>query len=58
MRAYILTEIERTHLTTYLKNSETSDDFYVLLNRINKYYNRLLDDINLIQMVLKKRGEK
>ena len=55
MRSYILTELERQHLLRYLESLEASDDFYVLLNRINKNYDKLNEDMKLIKMVLKKR---
>jgi len=58
MRAYILTELERQHLLKYLESSEISDDFYVLLNRINKNYDRLNEDFSLIERVIEKRAKE
>ena len=55
MRSYILTELECQHILNFLEKSETSDDFYVLLNRIRKNYNRLSEEMKLIEMVLEKR---
>ena len=55
MRGYILTELERQHLQRYLESLEISDDFYVLLNRINKNCDRLKEDMEIIERVLKRR---
>ena len=55
MRSYILTELERNHLQKYIETSKISDDFYVLLNRIRKNYIVLSNDMELIEMVIKKR---
>ena len=55
MRGYILTELERQYLQRYLESIEISDDFYVLLNRINKNYDRLKEDMGIIERVLKRR---
>jgi len=51
-----LTKLEREHILKYFEKSETSDDLYVLLNRIRKNYGVLSEDMKLIEMVLKKRN--
>ncbi len=55
MRSYILTKLERDLLKDYLKDGITSDAFWVLLNRINKNYAILCNDIEIIQTVIGKR---
>ena len=52
MRSYILTNLERDHLEKYLKDKQTSDDLYVLLNRIKKNYDRIKSDYQLINQIL------
>ena len=58
MRTYILTKKEREVIKSYLEVDETSDAFYVLLNRINKDLSNLESDIDLIQQVLEKYESK
>lgn len=54
MRSYILTEKDRGLAEEYLDSGETSDAFWVLLNRINKAVGTLDDDISLIHKLLEK----
>jgi hypothetical protein len=56
MRYYIFTENERKLIKAYIEGGETSDAFWVLLNRINKHYNVLNEDLSLIQKVMGKRN--
>ena len=51
----IKTQLKREFLLNYLEKSETSDDLYVLLNRIRKNYSVLSEDMKLIEMVLERR---
>lgn len=52
MREYILTELERNMVTSYLKDGTKTRDFDVLLFRIRKSHQRLKEDMKLLESVL------
>jgi hypothetical protein len=58
MRAYVFTNKERKLLTEYLLTGETSDAFWVLMNRINKSNETLKADLDLIHKTLSKYNKK
>ena len=54
MRSYILTDTERKLLTKYLMHGETSDAFWVLMNRVNKSIKTIEVDLELINKTVSK----
>jgi len=51
-------KLECKFIGLYIESGETSDAFWVLLNRINKYYTELNEDITLIHKVIEKRASE
>jgi hypothetical protein len=54
MRQYIFTPKEREILLTYLEKGIKLDGFRTLLSRMKTNYERLRDEINLMEKILTK----
>jgi len=58
LKSYILTKNERIIIENYLTNLEYTNNLHVLIHRIRKSYDRLSEDIKLINLILEKRKIK
>ncbi|MGD6850492.1 MAG: hypothetical protein ACQCN6_00350 [Candidatus Bathyarchaeia archaeon] len=55
VRAYILTEREKTILQRYIDTGE-NNGFDILIHYLNKYQSELTEDINLIENAIKQKS--
>jgi hypothetical protein len=58
VRAYILSEREKEILKRFTETGEKLNGFDILIHYINKYRPHLIEDFDLIETALKKKGTR
>ena len=56
VRAYILTERERTILKRFIDTGEKLNGFDILFHYLNKYQSQLREDFDLIETAIQQKG--